>query len=922
MKPINHIFNFLNPKDTLVLAVFICCFCIPLESTAQQKIKMTVSPSVNTSIDGHLDLNRKKYFSLAGSSREAVKSLDNEQINYYFKDLKMTLGRALGMVYSENRWGNSFREDANRPGFADIDYMKSKLNPNDTGYDLMKTLLGENQDLAMHDRHTAYPSFMETYTKEDTHDTHFPVNNDAAAEIVANFLKYNYTDFQRPAYFELVNEPHWKFWGDARFHEFHLKAKLKVDKLNVPTKVGGPCMSVSYFYKKGFGNLNQIVDFIDKTNFELDFYSFHTYDYMRWDHDNKKFIGSVTSGLPLESVFDVLASYTYNKYGKELSYVASEHGGYISDSDNRQQALDYLADTYFPGEGFEHEMEKRSIDNFLMVNSAIANTLTFMNHPHVVEKTVPFILLETSGWNTYYYSSLLIKENFDKNSENFAESKLIHFYQFFKDVQGRRVESFSEDPDMQQHAFVDGNKLILVLHNQSDVAGEISIDIDDLLQNPIVRYSVRELKRKEDFRPVLTESVRENLKELTIDPQGSLVVMVNYKNPIQVQQSIDEQIYYSKDVVTAFSGKKEFTVEIPEFNRIKYGELRVGIDRDISFSKEVEITLNGTKLQVPLEDCADRIAGDDDYATTKSIKIPGSLLKEINTIEVNFPDNKEGAVGALLIRAGLTETPIASIDSDGDGVLDAYDNCPNTSSGVLVNEYGCPLVKGNSTFVIQTQSETCPDNNDGKITINTDLDVTCIASLNGVDKEFETSIILDDLTPGTYDLCVFPKGQLNKECYSFFISATEKLSFASKKIQNKTEINILQGTPPFTISLNREVIAETDDFLFHVNGTIGDLIEIHSKKECEGTIASNITGSLVIFPNPTKGPTKINLMGSTGELVELSLIDFSGKLIKNTIRTAIEQAIDIDYSDVSRGMYLLKAKVDGMELNTEKIFLN
>lgn len=100
------------------------------------------------------------------------------------------------------------------------------------------------------------------------------------------------------------------------------------------------------------------------------------------------------------------------------------------------------------------------------------------------------------------------------------------------------------------------------------------------------------------------------------------------------------------------------------------------------------------------------------------------------------------------------------------------------------------------------------------------------------------------------------------------------------------------------------------------------MIEIHSKKECEGTIASNITGSLVIFPNPTKGPTKINLMGSTGELVELSLIDFSGKLIKNTIRTAIEQAIDIDYSDVSRGMYLLKAKVDGMELNTEKIFLN
>lgn len=80
--------------------------------------------------------------------------------------------------------------------------------------------------------------------------------------------------------------------------------------------------------------------------------------------------------------------------------MASKHGGHISDTDNRQQALDYLADTYFSGEGFEFEMEKRCIDNFLIINSAIANTLTFMNYPHVIEKKVPFILLETSGWNT------------------------------------------------------------------------------------------------------------------------------------------------------------------------------------------------------------------------------------------------------------------------------------------------------------------------------------------------------------------------------------------------------------------------------------------------------------------------------------------------------------------------------------------
>ena len=31
-------------------------------------------------------------------------------------------------------------------------------------------------------------------------------------------------------------------------------------------------------------------------------------------------------------------------------------------------------------------------------------------------------------------------------------------------------------------------------------------------------------------------------------------------------------------------------------------------------------------------------------------------------------------------------------DSDGDGVIDKFDKCPNTPKGVLVNHYGCPVI--------------------------------------------------------------------------------------------------------------------------------------------------------------------------------------------------------------------------------------
>ena len=31
-------------------------------------------------------------------------------------------------------------------------------------------------------------------------------------------------------------------------------------------------------------------------------------------------------------------------------------------------------------------------------------------------------------------------------------------------------------------------------------------------------------------------------------------------------------------------------------------------------------------------------------------------------------------------------------DSDGDGVIDKFDKCPNTPKGLIVNHYGCPII--------------------------------------------------------------------------------------------------------------------------------------------------------------------------------------------------------------------------------------
>ncbi|WP_297086571.1 T9SS type A sorting domain-containing protein [uncultured Draconibacterium sp.] len=645
---------FKKNNNPLILMLLLFGFINPV--AAQQNIKVDVSPTVKKYIKGHSELQREKYFNLAARSSELNKNLDNELFNRYMHDLDMTVGRKLFVVYSESRWGNGYREDATRPGFMDTTYFVSQKAPNDNGLEEYINLWGENEKVAAHDGHNAYPDFIDKYIKDGSTES-FPENADAAAEMAAYTLKYAYSDFQRPKYFELVNEPDWRVWSDQRFIDWHTKTHQKFKAMSIPTEVGGPCFSVGYFYKNDFDAMKSIRDFMDATNFQLDFYSFHIYDYMKWSDDANDFVGRVSSGLPEEAVFDALAAHSKNKYGQEFTYVSSEHGGYVSDKTNLEAAQNALADQYFPGSGFLHEMEKRSISNFIMVNSAITNTLVFMNHPHVVKKSVPFILLESAGWDPKYYSSLLVKENFDKNSNVWHEAKLGYFYEFFKDVKGHRVHSVCNDNDIQQISLVDGNRLIMIFHNQSNTGGLLDLNVK-IWDNNIQQVTTRRLGRQNDFRPYFSEETSSSLSDFSIDGQESVVVFVDYEKTVEQRSEIEVIPYYSSEVATQFTGAKEFTVAVENPTTVQSAELRIGLARDASESKEMLVELNGTTLNLPVEDCAGRLTNENEYGSMRSIEIDPALLKTNNTVKISFTDGKQGGIGAVVIRAATLKSGI------------------------------------------------------------------------------------------------------------------------------------------------------------------------------------------------------------------------------------------------------------------------
>jgi outer membrane protein OmpA-like peptidoglycan-associated protein len=82
-------------------------------------------------------------------------------------------------------------------------------------------------------------------------------------------------------------------------------------------------------------------------------------------------------------------------------------------------------------------------------------------------------------------------------------------------------------------------------------------------------------------------------------------------------------------------------------------------------------------------DTVDRRAGD--------IAAPNDFNDVLVNVGLQLPLGMRQPVAAPAEEAVAVVEPVAPVDSDGDGVPDERDQCPNTPAGTQVNEVGCPL---------------------------------------------------------------------------------------------------------------------------------------------------------------------------------------------------------------------------------------
>ncbi len=619
-----------------------------------QEVSVVIDPACTRRIEGTSELNRSTYFNLfTNIDKPSCKT--PEIYDWLVKENRIVWGSTQGVMKAESD-GYQYTEDPKRPGFVDQESLKKRLaamiyKPTED----YRQDMGNRIKLVSHDPTNKHPSFMgQTMSKAakegKKHQPHsLPANLEAAAELYALSLLHGFSDFNRPEWLELLNEPHWSYWSDPHLAKYHTVTRDAVHRMVPGVRVGGPCLAVAYYYGNQYENFRGLRDFIDNTQCGLDFYSFHVYDFLgATDGDivsetenPDDFAGRITSGLPLESVLDLIQNHTVNHYGKKVDIVISETGGY-----GARKRIEAEAKKRIPGEGFEWEMKMRSIDDFNMVSSLIGHTLTYMDHPETVKKSVPFILLEAMAWDPTYYATLYVPRNFqDKN--DWVATKKIHFYQMFRDLQGRRVAASCPDPDVQTRAFVDGNTVFVVMNNLSNQPKNIRLKMPTPAKMMVRRYG-----RNADLTPYLTEDVVTPVKSLALKPREAVLLRSEFVKPVVQKRILNEISCYGDKVATKVKEKTEIAVKVPNLDQVDHAWLRVGISRPQEGAPEVAIVLNGKPLVVPLEQCADRLTEKGkDYASCKLVRLDPAALQYVNTITVSFPDGKPGAVGAVVVRA-------------------------------------------------------------------------------------------------------------------------------------------------------------------------------------------------------------------------------------------------------------------------------
>ncbi len=618
--------------------------------TAIAQVEVDVNFDMKHVVGGQETFDRNKFITLHSTSSENDYNDELGKLDTLMNIYDAYNGRDTGRMRFV---GDQVRENASRPGFADPASItewgtilnnsyanRTSKHPFEKG-----SVITAAQDVPFYPNGANPTGQGWTFSSADTSNEPF---GSALGQYMGIFMRDAYGNggvdgTPRPEFVEVMNEPVWPL-VDENLHgggtiddifNMHLTVADSIRKYSPTSKIGGFCTAFPDLEKVGIQPQNNEMfgqweerwrRFIDEVGPEMDFYSFHLYDFH--SIGGRKLL---RKGSNMEATMDMIEHYSTISDGEIKPVIISEYGGQLND---------FYAQPWSPAR------------DWLNMKSFSSMMMQFMERPDVIQKTIPFALHRAdflfgniADGFAYPWRMMRRANEPADYSGDWVFTELVKFYQLWSDVKGTRVDTKSTDLDVMVDAYVDqaSNTGYLILNNLSESGQNVNLNQFGLGISTVTNLEIKHLYLGGNNAPVLDiTNVAAVPNSIVLNAEATMILAFSFDAPLAVTESSQEVKTYATTYKQPIIANQAIDFTIPNVPVGAQGEavLRLGVGRALGANRVPAIVVNGTVISVPTDYRGDTQDQRDTFFGILEIEVPYNLLTAgSNTVSVTFDDD-------------------------------------------------------------------------------------------------------------------------------------------------------------------------------------------------------------------------------------------------------------------------------------------
>ena len=637
----------------LLLLLFSCLVC-SISTKGQDTLDINLN--MKHIVGNSAEFDRSKFMvyheSITGNEWDS-----DEQRASFLIDYDVYLGRNNGSIIWEF---NQVRENPNKKGWPDPLHLqeKGKQTINNYATKTAAHLLEDRTVTSMEGGQMSpmYPNGQKTKPSSCCSDA-TPWEYDgyeAVADFYSNYLTYYFgnggtTGKQKPKMLEVLNEPFVKAnqYGTTNLEiaKMHNVVAERVKKDHPDVLVGGYTAAHPAFESANFNHwANNWKLFIDEAGENMDFFSFHLYDFVG---DVDTMVEKQRKGSNIEAIMDMINHYSMLKLGEVKPWSISEYGWFCPSCDG----------PYYPERDWYN------------VRSFSSMLLQLLERQDQIVNAIPFLLTKATWAHNKAedeynaYGPRLMRElgemEGEKPHSGYVYTDLIKFFQLWANVKGTRVDTKANDFDLLSDAYVDGNKLYLILSNLDQEERNVKLNISDLTSYPIDNIMVKHAYEINLLTQLDTMNYTEHLEEVTLGSEATMILEYTFSNTFEIDETKTENLFYATSYLQEIKANTPISLSINNVTKGDQGEaiLRLGLGRDLDKSLSPSLSFNGTKIPFPKDWRGNGQENRDRFFGVIEIPVPYELIEANNTVSVEFGDDG-GHVTTLILKTFDLSVPV------------------------------------------------------------------------------------------------------------------------------------------------------------------------------------------------------------------------------------------------------------------------